>query len=211
MSVTHLQTPAKKRILIIILHVSFSARLSAPLQNRWSSAAPWITAATRQRTLSPPPHLPPAMTRPPGWSPATTASPQSTTTTSTAASRTVTACPTVGQANRRTFLPLNMHLTTTPQTIHTPTQWRRIILRGIFRWALRCVTMYYDPSTVLFCLLTVNMLLSKYSVRLDVPLSISGCMFWLIVMINDEWMEMSILWLFLLLKFIFIHATCCYK
>lgn len=133
------------RVILTIHHVFSCFRLPAPHRSRWSSATPWITTATRRRTLSPPPP-PPATTHPRGWSPATTASPQSTITISTATSRTVTACPTVGQASRRASLPLNTHLTTTPQTIHTPVLWKRTILRGICRWAPKCVTMYYDAT-----------------------------------------------------------------
>lgn len=178
------------KIILTIHHVFFPFRLPAPHRSRLSSATPWITTATRRRTLSPP--LPPATPHPPGWSPASMASPQSTSTISTATSRTVTACPTVGQASRRASLPLNIHLTTTPQTIHTPVPWKRtIVLRGICRWAQKCVIIRYDwtfSSIVLSfdCKYSFVQALSK-AVWLDGPLCISLC-----ALMNAEWMESPI-------------------
>lgn len=118
--------------------------------------------------------------------------------------------------------------------IHTLLQPHRLSIhlscgRGLFQegfadelWNVLQYTMI-RPSAVLFCLLTVNMILFEYSVRLFslmVPFAfqcaLTGLCFGGVNMTNVEWMESLIffdqLLFFLQLRFIFIHRTfCCTK
>lgn len=211
----HLCSPLLFKIILTIVILSF--RLPAPRRHPQRFATPWITTVTHHRTPSPPP-LPLVTTRPPGWSPASVALPQSTSATSTVTHRTVTVCRTVGPASRRTSLPLNMHLTTTPQTIHTSVLWRRTTLGGIIQWALKCATMFYEDtfSSINLCPACKNdpSLVLSEALCLMVCFAFQFvCCGWLLLGEHNEcWMDgnPNIFVYCLIPRFIFICITCCY-